>query len=53
MIEAKYAIIRHEVIIQIGCADLQKQASMYDILRDKEEAVVDQTTNNSSKDGSP
>jgi len=22
MIEAKYAILRHEVIIQIGCADL-------------------------------
>jgi hypothetical protein len=54
MIEAKYAIIRHEVIIQIGCVDLQKQASMYEILRDKEETVIDRTTNNSSsEDGDP
>ena len=53
MIEAKYAIIRHEVIIQVGYADLQKQASMYEILRDKKESVVDRTISNSSEDGSP
>ena len=54
MIEAKYAIIRHEVIIQFSCADFQKQASMYEILRDKEEAVIDRTTNSSSsEDGDP
>jgi hypothetical protein len=52
MIEAKYAIIRHEVIIQVGYANLQKQPSMYEILRDKEKSVIDRTTNSSSEDGS-
>lgn len=52
MIEAKYAIIRHEVIIQVGYANPQKQPSMYEILRDKEKAVIDKKTNSSSEDGS-
>ena len=37
MVEAKYAIIRHEVFDCEWSADLQKQASMFEIMKKAEE----------------